>query len=126
MVGLLGWHPVPFATAIPKVAILFFVPALAEELIFRAALLPRPGTRASMARLAWPLAAFVLWHPVQAWTIGPPWADLFLQPGFLMVVLALGVLLTALFRLSGSLWPCVLVHWIAVAAWKLLFDGPFG
>lgn len=123
--GLAGWRPVPLATAIPVAATLIVVPALGEELLFRALLVPRPGEPASLLRLAWPVAAFTAWHPLQAWTVGPPWAGAFLQPGFLLAAALLGALLVAVFRLTGSLWPCVLVHWIAVAAWKLLLAGPF-
>jgi predicted Abi (CAAX) family protease len=122
---MLGWSPQPLGRALPVGALLFVVPALAEELVFRAALVPRPSEPASAFRLAWPLAAFVLWHPLQAWTVGPPWSATFLQPWFLVAVAVLGATLTAVYRVTGSVWACAAVHWAAVAAWKLLLDGPF-
>jgi len=38
----------------------------------------------------------------------------------------LGILLVRLYRITGSIWPCVLIHWLVAAAWKLLFAGPIG
>lgn len=105
---------------------LMLVPALGEELVFRALLVPRPGMPFPAWRAVLVVAAFVAWHPLQALTFGPPWSTLFLAPRFLALVAVLGALLVRIYRASGSIWPCVLVHWSVVAAWKLLFAGPIG
>jgi uncharacterized protein len=105
-------------------ALLFLAPALGEELLFRALLVAPPTQPASASKLTLAVAAFVAWHPLQAWTIGPPWAGLFLNPWFLLATAALGAALVAQYRRTGSLWPCVLTHWLVVLFWKLVFAGP--
>jgi predicted Abi (CAAX) family protease len=105
---------------------LMLVPALGEELLFRALLIPRPDRPFPLWQAVFSVAAFVLWHPLQALTFGPPWSALFLEPRFLLLVAVLGALLVRLYRATGSIWPCVAVHWIVVAAWKLAFGGPPG
>nr|WP_247711238.1 CPBP family glutamic-type intramembrane protease [Qipengyuania vesicularis] len=107
-------------------ATIFVVPALGEELLFRWALFPRQGVRHRWLLVTLSVALFVLWHPLQAWTgLGPVWSELFLHPAFLACVAILGVTLAALRDASSSLWPPIFFHWAVVAAWKLLFGGPF-
>lgn len=125
--GLVHLAPIAdAATVLPTLALLFFVPALGEELAFRAALLPSPPGTGRPLRILAAIALFVLWHPFQAVTIGPPWSALFLDPWFLAATAVLGTLLTRLYLATGSIWPAVLTHWAVVAAWKLLLGGPFG
>jgi uncharacterized protein len=102
---------------------LLFAPALGEELLFRGALIPRD--RPTGAWIVLSTTAFVLWHPLQALTIGPPWAGAFLDPWFLAAVAVLGVALGRIYAATRSLWPCVLVHWIVVFTWKAGLGGPF-
>lgn len=115
----------PFA--LPEVAVLaatlFVAPALGEELLFRAALIPREGRTAPWEALSAML--FVAWHPLQAVTIGPPWAGAFLDPWFLACVAVLGAGLGRIYVATRSLWPCVLVHWLVVLIWKAALGGPF-
>ena len=100
-------------------AVAFFIPALAEEGVFRILLAGRRGRiRASLA-----LAAFVLWHPVQVWLALPMAQPVFLEPGFLLVTAALGLTCTLAWRLTGSLWPAVVIHWLTVVGWKGLMAG---
>ncbi|MEA1942191.1 MAG: CPBP family glutamic-type intramembrane protease [Pseudomonadota bacterium] len=103
--------------AIAVIAIL--VPALAEEMVFRVVLAGRTGwLRAGLA-----LAAFVLWHPVQVW-LGLPMAQpVFLEPAFLVIVAALGVVCTVAYRTSGAVWPPVAIHWGTVVLWKAVAAG---
>ena len=98
-------------------------PALGEELLFRGFLIPRRPPRARWIALS--AALFVLWHPLQAWTIGPPWAAAFLDPWFLAAAAVLGVALGRIYAATGSLWPCVAAHWLVVWGWKALLGGPF-
>ncbi|NIJ65646.1 putative Abi (CAAX) family protease [Sphingomonas leidyi] len=125
--GLARFDPMAFG---PQWLALFFglmlVPALGEELAFRALLVPPPGRPFAPWQWAIAVGAFILWHPLQALIFGPPWSAIFLAPGFLAIVAVLGSLLVRLYRATGSIWPCVLVHWSVVAGWKLLFAGPIG
>ena len=97
----------------------FFIPALGEEMVFRVALAGRAGVeRATLA-----LALFVLWHPVQVW-LGLPMAQpAFLEPGFLIIAAALGLTCTLAWRMTGSVWPAVVIHWLTVVGWKALLGG---
>ena len=102
----------------------FIAPAFGEELLFRVLLLPPPGEPAPVSRIAFSAALFVLWHPPQVLLFGPHWAAVVLNPGFLAAVAVLGVALARLYSRTGSIWPCVILHWTAVVAWKGLLGGP--
>jgi uncharacterized protein len=95
----------------------FIVPCLAEELFFRAALVPH---RASLLHCSLAIAAFVLWHPMQVLWFGDDWAEVVLNPWFLAAVAALGVATTRLYLATLSIWPAVMTHWLVVVAWKAL------
>jgi predicted Abi (CAAX) family protease len=99
-------------------------PALGEELLFRVLLLPRPGEPASAKTIAWSVLLFVLWHPPQALLFGPEWGKVVLNAGFLAAVAVLGVALARLYLRTGSVWPCMLLHWTAVVGWKAFFGAP--
>lgn len=125
--GLAHFDPMPFgARWLGFFFGLMLVPVLGEELVFRALLVPRPEMPFPAWQAVPAVVLFVAWHPFQALTFGPAWSALFLEPRFLAIVAVLGVLLVRIYRVSGSIWPCVLVHWSVVAAWKLLFAGPIG
>ncbi|MFS2108236.1 type II CAAX prenyl endopeptidase Rce1 family protein [Sphingomonas sp. Sphisp140] len=125
--GLAHYDPKPFdARWLGFFFGLMLVPALGEELVFRALLVPPPGQPFPIWQAVLAVALFLLWHPFQALTFGPPWSAIFLDPRFLLIVAVLGVLLVRLYRATGSIWPCVATHWIVVAAWKLMFAGPIG
>ena len=98
-------------------------PALGEELLFRAALIPHEPPRAAWVALS--VVLFVAWHPLQALSIGPPWASAFLDPWFLLCVAVLGTALARIYAETRSIWPCVLAHWAVVFGWKAFFGGPF-
>ena len=104
-------------------ATLLVAPALGEELLFRAAIIPRERPR--WPWLAFSVVLFVAWHPLQVVTFGPPWAGAFLDPWFLFAVAVLGVALARIYAVAGSIWPCVLAHWLVVFVWKVLLGGPF-
>jgi predicted Abi (CAAX) family protease len=96
-----------------------FIPALGEELVFRVALptlfqkiLP------SAAGQLLALGLFIVWHPMQL-SLGLPLGQtLFLDPGFLLIVAALGLICAISYRRSGSIWPAVMMHWLSVVLWK--------
>ncbi len=121
--GLIRLQSPPDATtALGLAATLFVAPALGEELLFRGLLVPRD--RPTIAAMALSVLLFVLWHPLQALTLGPPWAGAFLEPWFLATVAVLGAALARIYVATRSLWPCVVAHWLVVLGWKLLLGGP--
>jgi uncharacterized protein len=124
--GLMRWDPSFDATILKLAALAVVAPALGEELLFRAALLPLPdGTRPLPWRaIALSTALFVLWHPAQAPLFGPHWAQVMLDPWFLAAVAAVGVAAARLYWKTGSIWPSVALHWLVVVTWKALLDGP--
>jgi len=122
--GELAWSPVGWPEAARIAAIAFFVPALGEELVFRAAMIPDRQERPSAA---WPIVlstvAFVLWHVLETvWLPGA--AATFLRPEFLAVAGVLGLGCACLRRRSGSVWTAIAVHWAVVVAWQACLGGP--
>ena len=104
--------------------IALIAPALGEELLFRVLLLPRPEDPAAPRRVLLSIILFVLWHPPQALLFGPQWAAVVLNPAFLAAVAVMGLALARLYRQTGSVWPCMLLHWSAVVGWKAFFGAP--
>jgi predicted Abi (CAAX) family protease len=125
--GLVGFDPMPIGwTWLRYAALLAIVPSLGEEILFRGLIVPPRGQPMSAFMGIIAVAVFVLWHPLQAVTIGPPWASIFVDPVFLAIVTVLSVTLVWMYRRSGSIWPGVIVHWLVVAGWKLVCSGPIG
>ena len=125
--GFARFDPMPFGWIWLRYAVaLAIVPSLTEEILFRGLIVPPRDQPMSPAVATGAVAAFVLWHPLQAVTIGPPWAATFLSPVFLLIVTILSATLVWMYRRSGSIWPGMIVHWLVVAGWKLVFDGPIG
>lgn len=122
---LMTWRP-RFDAQIARLALVaFIVPALGEELLFRAALLPDARLQTVPLRpVLLSTALFVLWHPPQGWIFGPHWQAMMLDPWFLACVAALGIACARLYLFTGSIWPPVLLHWSAVVGWKALLGGP--
>jgi predicted Abi (CAAX) family protease len=123
--GLMRWQPRADAEIARLAALAFIIPALGEELLFRAALLPTPRwNRSAIVPILISTALFVLWHPPQGLIFGPHWAAVVLDPWFLACVAALGVASARLYLRTGSIWPSVLLHWSVVVAWRALLRGP--
>jgi hypothetical protein len=79
---LMRWAPRFDAEIARLAAVALIAPALGEELLFRAALLPRPPADETPWRaILLSTALFVLWHPPQALLFGPHWARTVLDPG---------------------------------------------
>jgi uncharacterized protein len=118
-----GWTDDPALLA--RLALIAIIaPAIGEELLFRAALLPAKDEPMHPARGALAIGLFVLWHPLQIIPFGRHWAEIVLDPWFLACVAVLGLALTRLYRATGSIWPGVLLHWLAVVGWKAFLGGP--
>lgn len=106
----------------------FFLPALAEELVWRWTLVP-PGCvgRFDLRSMKWIFVTSLIFtaaHPVAGYFFVPHVRDYFLQPAFLAIVFLLGLTCGTSYVWSKSIWPPVLIHWITVLAWKFLLDGP--
>ncbi|MEZ0324398.1 MAG: CPBP family glutamic-type intramembrane protease [Fimbriimonas sp.] len=102
-------------------------PSLMEEVIFRVLPLPRDATRVTEPRFAListvSLVAFVAAHPLSAWLLRPAAWALFTSPEFLAIAALLGAACTAVYLISKSLWPPLLLHWTAVLTWITLLGG---
>src|SRR5688572_22919056 len=93
--GLMEWGWTEQPALLLRLALVAIVaPAIGEELLFRAALLPPPGRRAPLWRYVLPLLLFVAWHPAQALLLAPRWGEIVLDPWFLACVVLLGTALT--------------------------------
>ena len=97
------------------------MPALVEELLFRVALLPHPLEGEGLAgTLAWgslSLGLFVIYHPLAGRTWYPNAKRVFHDPRFLVQCTLLGLACLVAYNLSGSIWPPLLIHWLAVTVW---------
>ncbi|BAY62317.1 abortive infection protein [Calothrix brevissima NIES-22] len=104
-----------------------FAPALLEELIFRVFLLPHPSEHSNF--LTWSLSAivslllFIVYHPLNAKTFFKAGNPTFMQRDFLALATLLGIICTVAYRLTGSLWVIVCIHWVVVVAWLIMFGG---
>jgi len=106
---------------------LFIFPSLLEEAFFRGILIPNAAAGRSKGRIAGYIllstTAFVLWHPVNALTINPAAASLFLNPAFLLIVALLGLTCGISYVISRSLWTPIIIHWLTVVVWVLFLGG---
>jgi len=114
----------PTAPGLPlRLLLVWIVPALGEEIPFRALLLPgREETRRPILWIAVSTALYVAWHPFETLTFLPN-ATMFLRWDFLLCTAILG-LSCALARLrTDSLWPAVLLHGGFVIVWQTWLGG---
>lgn len=121
--GLLDWQPRLDGWPLRLLSVMI-VPAFAEELVFRGLLIPARGESRYPAR--WFLvgiAAFVLWHIIEAVTFLPK-AQLFLTPSFLLCAAVLGGACAIMRYRTGSLWPAVILHGVVVFVWQIALGGP--
>ena len=102
-------------------------PAFTEEMIFRAALLPRRPASLARGRVAiavfLALVLYVAAHPLNAWLFWPAALDVFANAWYLALTTLLGLACTAAYFVSGSIWPCVLIHWATVSLWLFALGG---
>lgn len=123
--GLFTPGPADTADLLRIAPLAFVIPALGEELAFRAALIPdRTEAAGAASAVALSTALFVAWHLVEAFTFLPAARGLFTRPDFLACAACLGLACALLRRRSGSIWTAVLLHWGAVVVWKTWLGGP--
>lgn len=121
------WRWPPLGRLLPRAAGLLLMPALVEELIFRVALLPHPleGEHGGplLAWIALSTGLFVLYHPLAARLWYRQARVLFHDPRFLVQCTLLGLACGLVYVVTGSLWPPVLIHWLAVLVWLEPLQG---
>jgi predicted Abi (CAAX) family protease len=102
-------------------------PALLEELIFRALIIPHPAQGYPLRiTLLWAvvgLFVFILWHPINGLFIRRIARPLFTDPLFLTFAGLFGIACTTAYLISGSIWPPVVIHWAVVTPWILFLGG---
>jgi predicted Abi (CAAX) family protease len=99
------WSWPPLGQMLPRVAGLLVMPALVEELLFRALLIPHPiegfPWPPQLAWIALSLGLFVLYHPVAARLWYPQGRPLFDDPSFLLQATLLGLACSLAFLLPS-------------------------
>ncbi len=123
----LGPADLPAGTLLRTSAVLLLHPSFVEELLFRALPIPHPeegaSTRATALGTALGLVLFVAAHPLNGLIFRPAVFAVFTSPVFLVLAALLGLACSAAYIRSGSIWPAVLLHWLAVNAWIFLLGG---
>ncbi len=106
---------------------LFIFPSLLEEMFFRGVLIPREtlsaGRRGATRAVVLSSLAFVAWHPINALAFNHSAIPVFLDPWFLVIVVALGVTCGHAYVVSRSVWVPVIIHWATVSVWVLFLGG---
>jgi predicted Abi (CAAX) family protease len=122
--GLLHYAPQSWAVIGRSTLIVFFIPALGEELPFRGLLIPdRTETKSALWPILISTALFTGWHIFETlWQ--PLERPLFFRPDFLAWAAWLGLWCAILRRRSGSIWPGVILHWATVVVWIGWLGGP--
>lgn len=102
-------------------------PALLEEVVFRGMLFPHPREVASRGRVllagGFSLSIFVVMHPVNGMFVRHEAFIAFTHPVFLTLAALLGLACMIAYRISASLWPSILMHWMTVVVWTMFLGG---
>jgi predicted Abi (CAAX) family protease len=119
--------PLDSGAAAVVAVLLFLRPALVEELLFRALLLPRRPSSMGRGRLALTVTAavalYVAAHPLNALAFRPSALGVFDNPFYLAITTLLGLACSAAYLISGSVWPPVVIHGTTVTLWILYLGG---
>jgi predicted Abi (CAAX) family protease len=100
------------------------IPSLSEECVFRGLLMPdRSETTHPLAAIIGTTVIFTIWHIVETLFLRHA-APTFLRPDFLGCAATLGAGAAVIRWRSGSLWPCVGLHWLVVVCWQTWLGGP--
>ena len=114
-------------TVLRIIATSLFAPAIFEELLFRVILLPQPSENMPIGSiLAWSITSlflFIIYHPLNAIIFFPSGRETFFNPVFLGLATLLGLICTAAYLQTGSIWSPVFIHWVTVIIWLLCLGG---
>ncbi|HSM83243.1 MAG TPA: CPBP family glutamic-type intramembrane protease, partial [Nodosilinea sp.] len=117
-------HPWPMALSALRI---FCIPALLEEVVFRVMLLPHPKEGVPGGQwMLWAvvsLTLFLLYHLLLGKTTYRAANDTLSDRRFLTLAGWLGLVLTGVYWITGSLWPIVLIHWAVVMVWIYRYGG---
>ncbi len=117
----------PQASFVIVPILIFFRPALLEEIVFRVLFIPHPSETGSAGKVWFAalisLALFVAMHPLNGLFVRTESRAVFTNPIFLTLAALMGAACTAAYRVSGSLWPPVMMHWITGVSWTLFLGG---
>lgn len=123
--GLYTFDPKLDMSLLKVALVAFFVPAIGEEVFFRGVLIPSQDDKArALPQMVLALALFLAWHPLNAWLFFPQMLPLFSDWRFLLVTALLGMACSYLWRATRSLWPPIVLHWVAVVIWKAFLGAP--
>ena len=122
--GLYALHPTLTNGLLVRLITVTVVPAFGEELPFRGFLMPdRAEAPSPWLGLAISTPLFTLWHVLEAKTWLPQASEMFLRPDFLACAATLGLGCGLVRWRTGSLWPAVGLHWLAVTIWQTWLGG---
>lgn len=122
--GFYRLHP-PNLHGMPlRLLTVLVAPAIGEEASFRGLLIPdREETPRPWLAIAVATPVFTAWHVFEALTFLPAARPVFLRPDFLACATILGVGCAIVRWRTGSLWPAVALHWLAVTLWQTWLGG---
>ena len=107
-----------------RMLVVFFIPAVGEEIPFRGVLTPGPNDSVRpRLEIALSTSLYTLWHVFEAVTFLPAAAPIFLRPDFLLCCAVLGLGCAVMKRRTGSIWPAVILHWALVVIWQTWLGG---
>jgi uncharacterized protein len=127
--GLVYYEPAigDWQRAVVLSLILFIAPSLLEEVFFRGLLVPHSREGMSqiqvISQIILSVSVFVLWHPFNGWLFSPAVWPIFSSLMFLVLAALFGLAASIAYRISGSIWPSVVMHWLTVVSWVLFFGG---
>jgi len=104
-----------------------FIPATAEEVLFRVLLLPHKSEQASISN-QWifgsiSLILFIIYHPLNATFFIKNARTTFSSFAFLASAAVLAIVCTIAYLNSGSIYPPIVLHWVFVLGWLLGLGG---
>lgn len=122
--GYYAVHPALTAGLPGRLVSVLIAPGLGEEVPFRGLLIPSRHEAPSPWRSLVPVTiVFTLWHVVEVFTVLPAARGAFLRWDFLACAATLGVGCGLVRWRTGSLWPAVGLHWLAVTIWQTWLGG---
>ncbi len=117
-------RPLPMALSALRV---FLIPALLEEIVFRVMLLPHPTEGIPGSQwILWAILSlilFLLYHLLLGRTTYRVARDTLGDRRFLTLAGWLGLVLSGVYWITGSLWPPVFIHWAVVMVWIYQYGG---